>query len=443
MHRFPRAFLILIASCASASLGGCAHRVELPGVARFADYDLPSYRKAADIDAEGAARGDYAVDWKRPGRDYIQFTLSGQNSSSEVKSTGLRLSTDKIDCETEACQALCLPAGYMNEVQDIVQSGSTRLPLSVLRRAPALKVITYHFDERGDIAEDTVYSVPLCGEGGHRLAKVSASKDVLGVLASGKGDFPVTMKLIAEEPTRALPGDQLRISILSQDSNKLNDQSSQLRSVVDRQGYAFIPAVASAVNDAVDSVDSAKARAWVNDIDLAAFRIRVWRPGRPFPQQPTLDEIGRCLAIGWRPDKANFAGEPEDVDRCLDANIDGQTFAIDTADLRRVRYDIRAEQSWTLVLQNGDAVQLAFVPGESALAAVSAAYRARRGRLLAAKRRLFLTIDPSPTLGEPSAFYAVIKRGVGPDKFADVLLAPGDTVHLTESRPGPRREESE
>ena len=104
---------------------------------------------------------------------------------------------------------------------------------------------------------------------------------------------------------------------------------------------------------------------------------------------------------------------------------------------RQVTYIIEpGARSWFLVDSHGRRLALPYRYGLSVLDAVREAFPAWQGQELPTSRGAYLTVIPDAGRHEPAFFEPLREGGMG-----DVLLEPGDTVHLTSWKPQQVRRE--
>jgi hypothetical protein len=253
---------------------------------------------------------------------------------------------------------------------------------------------------------------------------------------------PVRLNLIPTPPSYVYPGD--RIVVVAQyqtvggtgPNSHLYNTFIEMQTVVDGAGFAFIPGLARP--GPALAPPTPLTQLLMQDAVNAAFRIRVWDPGRP-ADMTSLEELERCLGARWGATQtdANFSIEYK---RCAslgiaDNYVDGGRSAL------WLRYRLRTEQTWTAVLWDGRRVVRPFRPGMSVLEATEVAFA--QAFAYRPRKDIFVTVDPRVELRMADArpFYAPLGDEPG---LGGVLLAPGDTLYVSRRQPvllSPKRDD--
>jgi hypothetical protein len=143
----------------------------------------------------------------------------------------------------------------------------------------------------------------------------------------------------------------------------------------------------------------------ISDLDGHAFEIELWKRGRGFSEQFTLQSISACLAAIWSLKDNPGTDVTDQVDRCADNGIEDFIFSDNPppstnigANNNRVRYQIEVDQHWTLVSETGLRAEQTYYPGETLKTGISRALRRFRS-ILEAKGVKCLTLPArSPNL---------------------------------------------
>jgi len=210
---------------------------------------------------------------------------------------------------------------------------------------------------------------------------------------------------------------------------------------VDGDGYAWIPSLTQSHGDfagqSLPDAERDKVRTDGALTERALRRVPVWRRHGCWNRQSTSQILAGCLSIAA---KSNNPPGPL-VEACIENGIDPAAFAVNTNDVRNLRYvfDTPA-QSWTFVGPDGVASTLPYFFGTSIAEAVVAELHRRGQELPVAKAmwpRFVTVIADSALCEDPQAgpFFGRWLQNPDAKLFGTTLLMPGDTVHLTLRRP--------
>jgi hypothetical protein len=429
--------LVAIALTAGTSaLGSCQRFVDLPDLQAVSEIQLPDFRQRNLAYAEDRAFGSYVL----RSADLIELhwhDASRQSHGMEV------LSNQCTDVGCQPCRSVGIPSG------DVIFEGMTpRLSVAVL--ASVSGVLMRDPDTGGtDPLSEKARTVDFCKAGysplepGRRLTWAAFAG-----LFAGKAIRP---RLLIEHPQRVLPGDLVRVTILSKfgtggDPTPRPYQATQAENRVDERGELFVPALSTA---AELSREGPVTRRAVAAIDDAAFRVQLWRMGVGFGEQITLQYASACLSAAWTREEATTAPLSatlaREAKRCLSAGIEGPVFRSSNPadeDNTRVRYRLEVDQTWSLVDEEGRRFEQRYIPGETIATAVLRVSRDVEGRELVGTSGLgrgqaYIAVIPRSELGpglNSRPFFGVI-AATRPSMLETILLAPGDVIHVTRRPP--------
>lgn len=406
----------------------CQRFVEIEGLAEVTEFDLPDFRKTGYATyATAAPSGSYLL---RPS-DLIELEWVGASGPIAVMSS-------------ECTGSNCTPCGDLgiSPGEPLIEGLSPRLPVSVLGSLSSIEVRN----------RDSSRTVDFCTSGKSPFAS-PLTWDRFVRLFRDRGIRP---RLLSEPIRRALPGDLVRITILSK-TERTPDAAgpfvaTQAESRVDERGELFVPALSTSARlDAVQTPNPIRRRA-VAGLDNGNLRVAVWQPATDFGRQPSLQAVAGCLSAAWNSDLSASPSPPTrelkaEAGRCLKAGIEGPFFrpgapATPDEDVQSIRYRLDVDQSWTFVAEDGSHREQRYIPGETIGAAIARTYREFVGRELVSARQIgrdvaYVAIIPRAALGPGRSsrpFSGTIRAGSA-SSIADVLLAPGDVVHVTRSAP--------
>jgi len=252
------------------------------------------------------------------------------------------------------------------------------------------------------------------------------------------------LTLLPRAQRRVFPGDLIKVSIAYQYSAGQYTGSepftlAQTTARVDRAGRVYLPGLSSP--GPIEDPNTNQ----INDIVRqnavpAAFSVAVWAPGQSYNDQPTLDEIERCLLIA-RDGGPGPTGTPrllEQEKRCQELGIDSVTYGEKPVNNMRLVYWLEAEQTYSVTIgEIGDdlRVERQFLPGQTVTSGVRDVLRHYLGRELSFRHKHYITVVPRAELdvGANKPFFALVTDGTS--ILDGVLIAPGDSLILTDSKP--------
>lgn len=263
---------------------------------------------------------------------------------------------------------------------------------------------------------------------------------------------------ILPQSTRwAMPADTVRVTVEYRFGLRVGAgiepyTFSEMNTIVDEGGLAYVPALSSVTpeigNAPAKAVITSAAKTAVagsqysalqvvaeQQAQLAARHIVFWFPGSPLAEQPTLDQLERCLkAVSSTQSLGNaFAN-------CPKYGIDEYRYRPDETHNRQVNYKLTAEHKVTFVFWDGRRYSVPYRAGQTLADAARDIYHDVVGRDFSNNDKLFATVDPHIAIraGGEQPFYSRLSAAQGAI-LDQVLLLPGDTVHLTRREPqGPR-----
>lgn len=423
----PRAATLLSCSVMLPLLLGCGH------IVRFADLkpimqvdDVTPLRHAVQ---HGLANG----------LPHSGAYLVGPSDLIELKADKSPVKPMSEDCATP-CDG-CADGERMEANVALAEMGrKVRVTAFVLSSVSALGIGTKQ-----------VCLGPVLGQPWHQLRTALASLEVV--------------PSILPQATRwAMPGDTVRVVVefrfgLRQGAGVEPYTFAEMGTNVDGGGRAYVPAF-SAVSPEMEEAQVASTKAArttragaapsaaeaeaaaapsqystlqvvaEQQAQAAARHIVFWRPGRPLEEQPTLDQIERCLKAmsSDQPLKTAFAGCPE-------LGIDQYRYKPDATHNRQVSYRLAVEHRVTFVFWDGRRHAVPYRAGQTVADAARTIHHDVVGRDISSDDRLFATVDPHMAIraGGERPFYA---RLAAPGAILDqVLLLPGDVVYLSRWEP--------
>jgi hypothetical protein len=241
--------------------------------------------------------------------------------------------------------------------------------------------------------------------------------------------------------------------------------SETFPTVVDPEGYVRVPmlaAVTGRISELSDTGDRDLElsgeifgrpgfRLAGTEVEQAYSRVRAWAPEWTPAEAPTWSELGDCLSVATASTRSVNAC-PADRDVVPELSL-SRDFAA-----RCERYGVTdhfrpcspnagtiaiglhyqfdpTPPSWTLVDESGRRLDVALQHGATVAAMTRRFYPALVGRELLARRstRAYATVLPDRRTSDANPFYIVVTYNGAPP--ADALLAPGDTVFISRTRP--------
>lgn len=432
-----REALSIAAVVAVCALAACQRVVEIPDLRPASEIDLPEFRRA---DLALPDNKDTPRSYTLTGADIVQF--SWRQDSRRFH----RITLAATQCTEEGCEP-CKAAGIPNEAP-LLTALRPRLSISTLSSMSSLVVR----DPDGEAVVPTTFgTIDFCTAGYSPIDP--ARRITWGGLSDMFARKAVVPSLLAEPLRHALPGDLVRVTVLSRFGESPDVpspfQGFQTETRVDERGEIFVPALATAteLNQIVNT--GPVVRRAVGSIDDSNLRIRVWDPGISFADQISLQLAASCLSAAWsRSDTVDPPASPSldrEARRCIAAGVEGPLFRPEVNEdlnITRVRYRLDVEQTWTLIGEDGERSEQPFRPGNTIGSAVSLAVRELTGRELVARsgfnRRIaYVSVIPRAELGpgvNSQPFSGAIAAG-SQSTLDSILLAPGDVVHVTRREP--------
>jgi hypothetical protein len=391
-----------------AFVSGCAHQVRFEGLKEIKDSSgVPRYRRASDY---GLIDGAPMVE------SYL-VTASDMLEFRRVDGKDGEVTLEVGDCSLCSCKNTDLKIGTAL----VNASPRPRISGFILDTAQAVRVKAGQKDGPANIC-----AKPVLGQTWAKLHKK---------LEANTG---VKVSLLPNPQRRAFPGDSIRITIeyrIQAAQNRGPQPFTLVETVsnVDSAGRAYIPALSLAAPAAPEKEPKPVYRLVQQDGAGAALRVQLWRSGQAFNDQTTLDDVERCLAGQWPADTTESLDGL--VEKCRQLGINATTYGHTDKDNKYVRYKLDVEQRWVLVLWDGRRIDNLFIPGQSVDAAVREAFRNSVGHNLAEGEKVFATVDPRRELRTQgdTPFYARIDNTS--TSLRNVLLAPGDVVHMSYFKP--------
>lgn len=427
---------------------GCARTVRITGLRPLANSDV-SHRQwlTVPFGPDGQAQLDYRLGLA----DAVEITVDSQDPAAGPISVQTYCVVNGMPCDGSFPSS-----GVPADGRAILENQQrARIPLATLGSVGGLR-----FTAPGA----TPYCVSLWSAGQFRIdpdpEHPPTWRDVQATLRSG-GVCPdatgppaagFRFRLVAAPKQRALPGDKVAITIMSRLGTGGDSPHAfsvaQVASTVDRWGHAFVPGLKTATSAGLREVPASgnpanpTIRQWADAFDMAAYRLRLWSSQTEFDRQMPLDEVALCLSAGW---SGGGAGRPpwiaKEIRRCELLGADPEIYIAGSLDIERLRYQIESVQTWTLVLPDGSVLIRPYVAGQTVGDAARQAVRDIAARAGRSDRTAFVTVVPDAVVFERepdrrAPFWAPFGRR---ERVLDaVLLIPGDTLHLTFTRPRPR-----
>ena len=388
---------------------GCGHSVRLHGLAEFTEtLVLPRFRHAPTQTLNRL--GEPAENYEVSAADILEF------SSKSGEMVTLSVGRSKAPCA----------------VQGLVEgNGLAKVLLAPRISAAMLGVVPVLDIQVGSVASQ---SKALCNEGtGVRPIGSSTPWSKVREVLRGEG---YKVKLIPRQVRRAMPGDNVRMTVSYQFAmdpytGPQPFQIFQTTSRVDASGYLYLPGLTSPEAATLPLTKSIQYFVRQNSVP-PAFQVAVWQTGFDFIDQAGLDEIENCLSIFVR-GVGEFASQTL-KSRCQMFGIDNSIYGGSDNDNQKIVFKLELDQSWTLVMPDGSHLEIPYIPSQTVYNGLREVLRASRGVELSEYDSYFITVVPSPVFvsNERAPFFAQIEERSVMD---DVLIAPGDTIHLTYTEP--------
>jgi hypothetical protein len=427
--------------CFSATiLSGCAHHIVLPGLFHAVPDNLPALRRLSS--ASRLEDGSPNPHYKLAQSDQVEFKW---NDDAKGKWHDILI----FISNNAPCPASGMPAGGTDK--PLVEGMRPRLSMAVLSRVNEISL------SDPDDATKTI-PVTLCGPGNKFLFDPADSptwstvEEKLTPQLKGK----VSIRFVPSGARRVMPGDVVRTTLEWSSTSGVTHPNSvaQVQSTVDSEGRALVPGLSSPTLPATKQPNGLQ-REWISELDGIAFELELWKRGRSFSKQPTLQSISSCLAGIWdwkdakdpkHPDSPN-PDNPDslngEIDECVSNGVDNFHFADVAppatlgANNQRVRYQIDVDQHWSLISEKGSRLEQTYFPGETLKAGIAKALRQMTGddfptSVIRHDGKIFVVVVPRAELGygENLPFWIRVKKGEV-HELESILIAPGDTIYLT------------
>ncbi len=428
-------------------VAGCARTVRIAGVRPLVNADV-SHRQwlTVPFGPDGEVQPDYRLGLA----DAVEITVDSQDPPGVPITVQTYCEINGMPCDGSFPSSGVPANGRML----LENQWRPRVPLATLGSVGGLRITA---------PTATPYCVSLWSAGQFRIdpdpEHPPTWRDVQAILRSGATCPDATgppaafrFRLVAAPKQRALPGDKVAITILSRLGTAGDSPHAyavaQVSSTVDRWGHAFVPGLKTATSAALKELPASSnpanpvIRQWADAFDMTAYRLRLWSSQTDFDRQMPLDEVALCLSAGW---SGGGAGRPpwiaKEIRRCELLGADPEIYIAGSQDIERLRYQIESIQTWTLVLPDGSALIRPYVAGQTVGDAARQAGRDIAAHAGRSERSAFVTVVPDAAVFERepnrrAPFWAPFGRR---ERVLDtVLLIPGDTVHLTFTRPRSR-----
>jgi hypothetical protein len=438
----PLAILFIFASI--LGFVGCQQRIvlqnisvaELPPSAQATDKIgfIPHFR-VADQQSPWLQNGSENQGYVMFLADEVEFSWAdGGIAPMTISIACLTTFSDGSHCDHDKCH-VPTQTSVGETPHPLITGINPRIPLAVLAHAPGL-IATL------DPTHGTAFN--LCNADNQSILDFELSPDtwakVMAAFAVPATAGPkVKIRLVPHPARRVLPGDLIRATVLWQ--TKTDEGSpfgmAQVSSRVDAAGTALLPGLSSPT--AGNAASGELGREWVSDTDYSQFQVPLWDSTQEFGQQLTLEEVGACLSAIWQ-----FSAKPLTYAQamCKKHGLDAYYYADDLTNVGRnnqhIRYRLEVDQLWTLITEDGRSFEQPLLPGTTVQDGVCDVLRKIGERECVVRQRgTFAVVIPRKELGsiDSAPFWCVLTGRRRCDVFNHVLLAPGDTVRLSDREP--------